>query len=172
MPERNKPTKKPAQMGRPTKYKPEYNKKAYSYALLGMKDTQIADKFGVSESTLNDWKIKFPEFYQSLTQGKDEADSRVAAALYERALGYSHKAVKIFNNDGHITKVDYTEHYPPDTTAGIFWLKNRQKQNWRDKQELEHSGPDGGPIQHEIDLSKLTDEELALLKSLGDKAKK
>jgi hypothetical protein len=34
--------------------------------------------------------------------------------------------------------VPYTEHYPPDTTACIFWPKNRRRDKWRDKHEIEH----------------------------------
>jgi hypothetical protein len=32
----------------------------------------------------------------------------------------------------------YIEHVPPDTTAGIFWMKNRDPQHWRGSQQLEH----------------------------------
>jgi hypothetical protein len=32
----------------------------------------------------------------------------------------------------------YIEHIPPDVTACIFWLKNRDPQHWRDSQQLEH----------------------------------
>lgn len=64
----------------------------------------------------------------------------VSKRLYSRALGYSHKATKIFlrAGDSEPTLVEYTEHYPPDTTACIFWLKNRQPRKWRDRQEIEH----------------------------------
>ncbi len=56
-------------------------------------------------------------------------------------MGYSHEAVKIFcDKDGNITEAPYTERYPPDTAACIFWLKNRQPDKWKDKQDLEHSG--------------------------------
>jgi hypothetical protein len=70
------------------------------------------------------------------------ADAEVAEKLFKRATGYSHDAVKIFNDQGAPLQVPYTEHYPPDTTACIFWLKNRRPDLWRDKveQQLEHSG--------------------------------
>lgn len=33
-----------------------------------------------------------------------------------------------------------TKEVVPDTTAQIFWLKNRKPAQWRDKQDIEHSG--------------------------------
>lgn len=145
-PRKRGPKKGAANAGRPTKYKPEYDQIAYSMALLGVTDAQLAAAFGVSEQTLNGWKSAHPNFLESLKSGKDEADAKVVRSLYERALGYSHPAVKIItvprgNNQGSdIEEVPYTEHYAPDTTAAIFWLKNRQRQNWRDRMDMEQSG--------------------------------
>lgn len=128
-------------MARPSKFKQEYVAQAAKLCLLGATDAQLADFFGVSEQTLNAWKQQFPEFLESLKESKSEADREVERSLFHRAKGYSHAAVKIFcDKFGGITEVPYTEHYPPDTTACIFWLKNRDKENWRDKQDIEHSG--------------------------------
>ncbi|HEY4355639.1 MAG TPA: helix-turn-helix domain-containing protein [Acidobacteriaceae bacterium] len=136
-----------AKMGRPSKFKPELCEQAVKLCKLGATDKELADFFGISESTLNLWKIDKPDFSESLKQGKDEADARVQQSLYRRALGYSHDAVKIFNDkDAGVTKVDYVEHYPPDTVACIFWLKNRNPEQWRDKVETELTGKGGGPI--------------------------
>lgn len=142
----------PRPKGRPSSYKPEYDEKAYKLCLLGATDKQIGDFFGTSEQTINKWKNDNPSFLESLKRGKDQADQAVAASLYHRALGYSHKAVKIFNHQGSPLVVDYTEHYPPDTTAAIFWLKNRRPDHWRDRQE--HTGKDGGPIKFEFPIPK------------------
>lgn len=145
-PKKRGPKKGAENAGRPTKYKPEYNHIAYSMALLGTTDAQLAVALDVNEDTIHEWKLVHPNFSESLRKGKDEADAKVVKSLYERALGYSHPAVKIVtvaqgNNRGSdVVEVPYTEHYPPDTTAAIFWLKNRQKANWRDKTETEHSG--------------------------------
>ncbi|MFT9498260.1 hypothetical protein [Anaerosolibacter sp.] len=125
-------------VGRPTKYKTEYAEQAYKLCLLGATDKELADFFSVTESTLNLWKKEYPEFSESLKRGKIEADSLVASKLFHRAIGYEHKAVKFATYEGKITdKVEYIEHYPPDTTAAIFWLKNRQRDKWRDKHELD-----------------------------------
>lgn len=113
---------------------------------LGATDKDLADFFDVSEQTINTWKQKHPEFLESLKRGKLAADAEVADRLYQRAIGYSHESEKIFNNNGEALRVEMTEHYPPDTTAAIFWLKNRQPEKWRDRQQHEHSGPDGKPL--------------------------
>lgn len=125
--------------GRPTRYKAEYAEKAYRMCLLGLTDKQLADYFNVSEQTINTWKQKHPKFVESLKAGKEEADAKVAESLYARAKGYSHQEDKIFcNNNGEVTVVPTTKHYPPDTAAAFIWLKNRA--GWRDKVETEHSG--------------------------------
>lgn len=130
-----------ARTGRPTAYLPAYAKQAYKLALVGMTDVQLADFFEVGVTTLNRWKLKHPEFRASLKRGKDEADAMVAQALYRRALGYSHKAVKILtvavggNMGSEVREVPYIERYPPDSTACIFWLKNRQREQWRERTE-------------------------------------
>jgi len=126
--------------GRPSQYKPEYNDQVYKLCLLGATDKETASIFNVSEQTLNAWKQKYPEFLESLKKGKEYADQNVAERLYQRAMGYSHPEEKIFCDKGEIVRADTTKHYPPEVTAAIFWLKNRQKEQWRDKKEIEQSG--------------------------------
>lgn len=135
--------------GQPTLYRAEYAEMARKFCLLGADDKDLARMFDVDERTINNWKDGHPEFFQSIKAGKDVADAEVASKLFHRACGYSHEAVKIVADakTGAQHTVPYTEHYPPDTAAGIFWMKNRQRGKWRDKIDQEHSGPDGGPIQ-------------------------
>jgi hypothetical protein len=113
---------------------------------LGVTDKEMADIFGVSEVTFNAWKKEHPEFLKSIKEGKEYADANVASRLYQRALGYSHPEDKIFNDNGEPLIVPTIKHYPPDSVAAIFWLKNRRKDQWRDKQEHELTGKDGGPM--------------------------
>lgn len=128
--------KKHKHAGQPTKYKPEYENQVLILAEKGFTDKDIADVFNVHEDTINNWKKQFPQFFESLKKGKVVADEKVVQSLYQRALGYSHPEVHISNFQGKITKTNIIKHYAPDTTACIFWLKNRDQARWRDKQEL------------------------------------
>lgn len=125
-------------MARPSKFKPEFVEQAQKLANLGATDRDVADFFEVDERTINRWKQDHEGFCQALKVGKDAADARVEQSLYRRALGYTHDAVKIaVNAQGEVTQVPYVEHFPPDTTAAIFWLKNRKPSDWRDVKAVE-----------------------------------
>lgn len=124
--------------GRPTKYNKDLHPLLAEYlATAGLVDKQIAKKLSISEQTLNTWKKEHPEFLESLNNGKKKPDDLVENALLERALGYEHEEDKIFNNNGDPLIVPTIKHYPPDTTAIIYWLKNRRPKKWRDKTEHE-----------------------------------
>lgn len=132
-------------VGRPSSYDPEKHPDlAHNYCLLGATLPEIASFFDVAESTVSKWMVEHPEFSEAIKKGRAVADGTVASRLFQRAAGYQHSAVKILtvsdgNNEGsHVEQVPYTEHYPPDTTAGIFWLKNRRPDLWRDRQQVEH----------------------------------
>ena len=127
---------------RSTLYKKEYARIAKSLALLGATDSEIADALGVCERTINNWKKSHKEFFAALKEGKIIADANVADSLYNRALGYSHPELKVFNNMGEIVTFECEKHYPPDPTSAIFWLKNRQPALWRDKQVEETKSDD------------------------------
>lgn len=123
--------------GRPSKYKPEFDKLAFKFCLLGAKDEDLAKLFDTTVTTINNWKNDHPSFLDSLKAGRDEADSQVAKSLYHRALGYEHKDTDIRVIAGKVVKTEIIKHYPPDTTAMIFWLKNRQRARWRDRQDTD-----------------------------------
>lgn len=127
-------------MARPTKYQKAYAEQARKLCLLGYTDDQLADFFEVAVSTIQKWKLDHPEFSDSIKKGKAIADGDVVDSLYQRAMGYEHPEDDIRAVEGKIVITPTTKHYPPDTTAAIFWLKNRQKAQWRDKQEIEQSG--------------------------------
>lgn len=131
-----------SEVGRPTKYKEEYNFQVEKLCKLGATDKEIADFFDVVEDTITEWKNVHPEFSVSIKKGKIEADANVAHALYHRAIGYEHEDIDIRVVDKEIVETPLIKYYPPDPTAGIFWLKNRRPKEWRDKQqmEVEHSG--------------------------------
>ena len=135
-------------IGRPTAYKPEFNDQAYKLCLLGATDASLADFFGVCEATLNNWKIVHPDFLESLVRGKTVADAEIANALFHRAKGYSHDDVDIrtvsngANMGSEIVQTDIVKHYPPDTQAATWWLKNRQPKLWKEKSEVAHDVSD------------------------------
>lgn len=108
---------------------------------MGKTEEEIAAAIGVDRDTLIQWRKQFPDFAGTIKKNKDQADSVVVASLYKRACGYEYTeiAVKEDPEKGTITTTT-TKHVSPDVTACIFWLKNRQKGDWRDKQEVEHSG--------------------------------
>ena len=134
-------------MARPSKYKPEFCVQAQKLCELGATDRELAGFFEVTQQTLDNWKVEHPEFFGSLKLGKESADNRVEQSLYNRAMGYSHPDTDIRVIDGAIVETPLIKHYPPDTTACIFWLKNRRKEEWRDKVEAEHSGNIGLTIE-------------------------
>lgn len=131
------PEKKKHPGGRPTKYREEYAEQAYKLCLLGATDAEMADFFAVTESTINKWKLDYPEFSESSKRGKVMADANVAQRLYERACGYEHEEDKIFQYEGAPVVVPTRKYYPPDTQAASLWLRNRQPGKWRDKTDLD-----------------------------------
>lgn len=125
--------------GRPTVFKKEYVEQAAKLCDLGATEGDLARFFNVTTVTIWRWRSKYPEFCSALKVGKHAADDRVEASLFHRANGYSHEAVKIFPPRGARKKpliVPYIEHVPPDTTAAIFWLKNRRPAAWREKHDV------------------------------------
>ncbi len=135
--------------GRPPKYNPDLHPKlAEAYAWGGATEEEIAQRLDVSVTTIANWKNQHPEFLDALTRGKQTPDDKVERSLYERATGYSFPSEKIMAvSDGkdkgsHIERVSITEHSPPDVTACIFWLKNRRKDKWRDRQDFAFELPE------------------------------
>lgn len=107
----------------------------------GMIETEMAKALGISASTFAVYKNDFPEFLAALKRGKAPVDTRVENALLKRACGYDvEESVTVQNPDG-TTRVEIRiKHIPPSEVACIFWLKNRKPEQWRDKQQVEHSG--------------------------------
>ncbi len=124
-----------------------------AWARDGLTDEQIAKNMGINRRTLNEWKNKYPPISLTLKRGKEVVDYEVENALLKRALGYSYEEVtreaqmnpKTGKYELAVTKV-VTKEIVPDTTAQIFWLKNRKPNAWRDKikeiegEEREHTG--------------------------------
>jgi hypothetical protein len=115
-----------------------------AWARDGLTLDQIAHNLGIHRDTLNEYKNRYSDLSDSLKSGKDEADIEVENALFRNATGYHYKE-QVATPSGMVVEVEKYAH--PNTTAQIFWLKNRRPAQWRDKQDVEHSGPDGQPMQ-------------------------
>ena len=151
--------------GRPTLYRPNYAEIAYRHLTDGGLVEQLADIFDVSVATLYEWKAKHPGFFEALTLGKLGFDQQIERALHEKALGATYTdqtAIKLkdveFDDMGkklaereRIEIVTLQKSAPPDTTAMIFWLKNRRPHEWRDRTEI--TGADGGAIDTNVNLT-------------------
>lgn len=122
----------PNKAGRPTKYKEAFNDQVFEMALLGLTDTQMATIIGINQDTFNEWKKVYPSFSESLTQGKENADGKVAKAMYKRALGLT-IIEEALTKDGQI--VQLKKELPPDTPAAKHWLANRQRKLWANNGE-------------------------------------
>lgn len=158
---------KPKSVGRPTLYKPEYNEMARKHCLLGATDHELADLFGVSDTTIDDWKEKYPKFVGSIRDGKEIADAQVAESLFKRATGYTAKKVVTANIAGVISDIrEVNDYVGPDTAAASLWLRNRQPTKWRDKVDHELSGT--------LKISRaedLTDDQLAAIANASNGSK-
>lgn len=150
-----KTTKNPG--GRPTDYDPDYARQAEVLCERGMTDEDLAEVFNVTRRTVANWKLRHPEFGEACKLGKDAFDDRVELALAERAIGYTYDSEKVLVVNGVIERVPIKEHVPPDTAAIRYWLNNRRSDQWKDRQALEHTGKDGGPIE----TKELSDMEVA-----------
>lgn len=132
-------------MGRPTKYDPSYVRWAERFARRGFTQAEIAELLEVDVSTLERWLVAYPEFRGALKVGASAADDRVERTLYERATGYKRwverpVVVKCGKDQERVEIVRVLEELPPDVTAQIFWLKNRDRENWRDRHDHELTG--------------------------------
>lgn len=134
---------------------PEGLLKIEGWARDGLTDEQIAKNMGVSTSTLYNYKKDHLEILEALKRGKEVVDRQVENALFERALGGVHEVKKTFKvkntyYDEEGRKCEKEElrtgidevYVPGDTTAQIFWLKNRKPEQWRDKVEIQNNDND------------------------------
>lgn len=160
--------------GRPSKYDSHVKPKLLliqAWARDGLTDADICNNLDVGKDAFIEYKKLYPELVDALKTSKEEADIIVENSLYKRATGYEYEEVTqeplynlatgepLLNEDGTpkiaVTKI-VRKQVAPDTTAQIFWLKNRKKVEWRDKQDIEHSGT----TTSNVNLSGLSLEEL------------
>ena len=171
MPRRQRAARKPSPnspskgrgRGRPTSFRPEHGEQVERLLrLYPATDEEIAAFLGKSPATITTWKAKHPEFREAIRRGKTPADVLVSESLHKRALGFElheQQAIKVrtveyAENGRKLREVERVEivtvkkTVPPDTMAGMYWLNNRQREHWRQRQEV--TGKDGKPL---VDLN-------------------
>ena len=97
----------------------------------GWTDQAMAEFFGVSHDTLSRWRKRYPDIDKEMTDWKNEADEKVERAMYDRAKGFYAKETLVFCNQGVVTEHEVLKYYPPSEVAGIFWLTNRKRHDWK-----------------------------------------
>lgn len=147
------------------KYNEDFPKIAEDLARQGWKDEDIWKKLGISKNTFYEYQNKFPDFRDALKRGKAPVDFEVENFLLQRAKGYEYEEVQIEYKPAakgqkpQPTSIKRTKKkVPPDTTAQIFWLKNRRPDKWRDRQERELIGNFDTDAEMTVHIIK-TDEE-------------
>lgn len=128
--------------GRNSLYDPEMNDMVRKLALLGLTDKEMADFFGITERTFNNWKNEYPAFFHSLNEGKTIADANVADSLYKRATGEIVEIEKAYRNKttGEVELVKVKTYIPGESGAAKLWLTNRRRQNWAESQNVNLTG--------------------------------
>jgi len=164
-----------AEVGQPGKFVKLDLKQVYRLCILGMTNEELAEHYYVKYETWMQWLNPDSKTYkqplaETIAKGREDIVSRVAERLVQRALGYKHKATKMFydSQSGEVIKEEYIEHYPPSEQAAIYILQNKRPDKWKTKQTVE--GPDGKAPSN-ISVTVLT-EDSKIKKLLEDKAKK
>lgn len=116
-------------------------KKLEAWARDGLTDEQVAHNIGINRATLYAWKNRYPNIDDALKRGKEVVDIEVENKLLQKALGFEYEETETWMEevDGKQKKrvKRIKRHALPDTTAQIFWLKNRKPVEWRDKQQID-----------------------------------
>ena len=136
-PRRNKNVHDDASGGRPTRYKSKYSEIAKRMCAHGATDSDLADRFGVSVSTIRAWQLRHAVFLESCKAGQAEAGGRVEPTLFQRATGYTYEDEKVIVHKGKVIRVTVTVYVPPDPRAGEFWLRHRRPDRWKNGKQLE-----------------------------------
>lgn len=151
-------SKAQATLGRKSKYESQVKPRLLeieAWCRDGATDEDIAKNLHIALSTLGEYKKKFPEFSETIKNTKAVADIKVENALFKRAVGYTAKVVKHVKvkridfdpetgrktgEHEELVPVEEEVHIPADTTAQIYWLNNRKREVWKQKQEVDHQG--------------------------------
>lgn len=136
--------------GAKTKYSADMVAEAKAMAEAGFTDLQMFEHLGIGRTTFYNWKKLHPEFRDAIKVAKEEPDNQMERSLYHSGHGFEYfeevpiKVKEIEYDAGRKVKeterveiVNVKRTVPPNSTAQIFWLKNRRPDIWRDKKEVE-----------------------------------
>lgn len=151
-----------------SKYRPEYAEQARHLCKLGATDEELAEAFSVTPATIRVWRATQQGFRAATSIGRDQYTERVMHRLAARAIGYTYETEEVFCYKGRIIRTTVRKHMPPSVEACIFWLKNREPALWGDVQRIEHTGPGGSAIKHE--LRQLDDDTLLQIEKMYERA--
>jgi len=111
----------------------------------GHTDKQVCEALGISVATFIKFKDCKIELFEATRINKGIADLTVENSLFKRANGFSFDETTQELRKGdkgkdelRITKV-VTKTLPPETLAASLWLRNRQSDKWRDKQQVDNT---------------------------------
>ncbi|MGO3017894.1 MAG: helix-turn-helix domain-containing protein [Anaerococcus sp.] len=130
--------------------------KVEAWAKSGLSEKQISHNMGIAYSTLKDWKKKYSAFSASLKKGKEVTDFEVENAMHKSAIGYFVEETKtcITETNGVQTKKieKYKKWVSPNSTAQIFWLKNRKPDVWMDRKAKDNDNKNNSELARYFEL--------------------
>jgi len=122
---------------------PNHLDQVRAIAMRGVTEEQMSELLDISETQIGRWKKEYPAFQKALENGYTDADVAVFGSLYQTAVCYSHDEEKIFQWDGEIIRAQTIKHHKPDVAAIKLWITNRQREHWKDRQQVGvHGGAD------------------------------
>lgn len=134
--------------GRPSLYRPEYDKVAHNMCLLmEADDSHLAAVFECSVETVNRWKKEHPTFRMSIHEGKHHAVAKVAASLFNMATGYEYddtevKVLTVSRDRQEVERVTVRRFQPANVAAASLILRNKARDFWnRDAANVATASP-------------------------------
>jgi transposase-like protein len=121
-------------------YMPHFAEEVYWLRLLSAPVALIAERFGVCDNTIRNWRHEHPEFNAKWQEGDLIADAQVANALFRKATGFYVREERV-SEDGTISS--QTKYITPDVAAQKFWLTNRARTQWVERTQQELTGAGG-----------------------------
>jgi transcriptional regulator with XRE-family HTH domain len=132
-------------------YEERFDEIAYELATRGLTQKQIAARFGIADRTLRKWMEQNPSLREAMDAGYAVSVGNVENALYRAATGFTYEE-EVLNKDGEV--VTLRKYEKPNTTAIIFYLCNRAKDDWKNVNRVEHTAEGGKPLTVYFDIPR------------------